>query len=80
MLLVSEKLESERMDNGLDEQPVSKVELPIKYDALAETHVRRKLDWSLMPLFFVHSEQPFNKLKMHGLGASLTPRSICKTC
>ena len=34
------------------ELPPTKV-LKVEYDAAAEARVRRKLDWNLMPLFFV---------------------------
>ena len=37
----------------MDEQKAAGLQSPIEYDEVSETRVRRKLDWHLMPLFFV---------------------------
>ena len=42
--------------NRVDEQEDAELQSPIAYDGAAETRVRRKLDWHLMPLFFVLCE------------------------
>lgn len=40
----------------VDEQKAAELQSPIEYDEAAEARVRRKLDWNLMPLFFVLCE------------------------
>ena len=37
----------------VDERKIADLQSPIEYDEVAETRLRRKLDWHLMPLFFV---------------------------
>ncbi|CAF9907043.1 hypothetical protein IMSHALPRED_005425 [Imshaugia aleurites] len=39
--------------NRVGERKAAELQSPIEYDELAAAHVRRKLDWHLMPLFFV---------------------------
>ena len=40
----------------VDEQKAAELQVPIERDEAAEARVRRKLDWHLMPLFFVLCE------------------------
>ena len=40
----------------VDEQKAAELQSPSEYDEAAEARVRRKLDWHLMPLFFVLCE------------------------
>ncbi|CAF9935580.1 MAG: hypothetical protein ALECFALPRED_006489, partial [Alectoria fallacina] len=42
--------------NRLDEQKATELQSPIEYNEAVEARVRRKLDWNLMPLFFVLCE------------------------
>ena len=39
--------------NGVDDQEAAELQSSIGYDEAADTRVRRKLDWHLMPLFFI---------------------------
>lgn len=42
------------LDRGdVDGEKGAELRTPIEYDAVAEARVRHKLDWNLMPLFFV---------------------------
>lgn len=41
----------------MEEQKFPELDSPVEYDAAAEARVRRKLDWNLMPLFFVLCKQ-----------------------
>ncbi len=42
--------------NYVEEQKAAEPQSPIEYDDAAENRVRRKLDWHLMPIFFVLCE------------------------
>ena len=56
------KLSLDRVGIDMAEHEAAELQAPIEYDASAEARVRRKLDWHLMPLFFVlcksHSLSP----------------------
>ena len=38
---------------NVDELEAAELQTPIEYDENADARVRRKLDWHMMPLFFV---------------------------
>jgi hypothetical protein len=46
----------ERTIEGVDEQEAAELHRQIGYDEAADARVRRKLDWHVMPLFFVLCE------------------------
>lgn len=46
----------ERTLKRVDEQEAAELQGQIDYDEAADARVRRKLDWHMMPLFFILCE------------------------